>query len=64
LVYVYFGQESHYDYLESQGINVSGKIVLARYGATFRANIVMQKIFLKAIRHRNLNLIAIQNFNL
>lgn len=40
LVYVYYGRESDYEYLESKRINVSGKIVLARYGASFRANIV------------------------
>lgn len=45
LVYVYYGRQSDYDYLAQQGINVSGHIVLARYGATFRGNIVTQFSF-------------------
>ena len=40
LVYAYYGLAEDYDFLESQGINVSGKIVLARYGEAFRGNIV------------------------
>lgn len=40
LVYVYYGQQEDYDHLESVGIDVTGMIVLARYGASFRGNIV------------------------
>lgn len=40
LVYVHYGQHEDYDYLSSVGIDVTGKIVLARYGASFRGNIV------------------------
>ncbi|XP_046454638.1 glutamate carboxypeptidase 2-like [Daphnia pulex] len=40
LVYAHYGQMEDFEYLESVGVNVSGKIVLARYGASFRANIV------------------------
>ncbi len=40
LVYVHYGQEAHYDYLAGKGIDVANKIVLARYGGTFRGNIV------------------------
>ena len=40
LVYVHYGTPNDFDYLESVGIDVSGKIVLARYGSTFRGNIV------------------------
>jgi hypothetical protein len=40
LVYAHYGQMEDFEFLESQGIDVSGKIVLARYGASFRANIV------------------------
>ncbi|XP_057377944.1 N-acetylated-alpha-linked acidic dipeptidase 2-like [Daphnia carinata] len=39
LVYVHFGQEADYEYLAKEGIDVTGKIVLARYGASFRGNI-------------------------
>lgn len=46
-MYVYYGQQSDYDYLESVGINVSGKIVMARYGKLFRANIVIILPFCK-----------------
>jgi len=40
LVYVYYGRPEDFDYLESAGINVTNQIVLARYGASFRGNIV------------------------
>ena len=41
LVYVHYGLESDFDYVASVGINVTGRIVLARYGLTFRGNIVI-----------------------
>ena len=40
LVYVHYGQESDYEYLKNKGIDVTNKIVLARYGLSFRGNIV------------------------
>jgi N-acetylated-alpha-linked acidic dipeptidase len=40
LVYVYYGREEDYAELTEAGIDVAGKIILARYGAVFRANIV------------------------
>jgi N-acetylated-alpha-linked acidic dipeptidase len=36
LVYVNYGLPEDYEYLSSQGVDVKGKIVLARYGATWR----------------------------
>ena len=36
LVYVNYGLQSDYDVLKSYGIDVKGKIVIARYGASFR----------------------------
>ena len=39
-MYAHYGLASDYDELESLGISVSGKIVLARYGEAFRGNIV------------------------
>jgi N-acetylated-alpha-linked acidic dipeptidase len=36
LVYVYYGRPRDYDELERRGIDVRGKIVLARYGSTWR----------------------------
>ena len=36
LVYVNYGIPSDYDYLATQGINVKGKIVIARYGSSWR----------------------------
>lgn len=39
LVYVYYGTKEDYDFLASVGVNVSGTIILARYGKAFRANI-------------------------
>lgn len=40
-MYVHYGKEAHYRYLEQQGISVSGKIVIGRFGGTFRGNIVL-----------------------
>lgn len=40
LVYVHYGQESDYEYLARENIDVTGYIVLARYGKSFRGNIV------------------------
>jgi N-acetylated-alpha-linked acidic dipeptidase len=36
LVYVNYGLQTDYDVLKSYGIDVKGKIVIARYGASFR----------------------------
>ena len=36
LVYVYYGRPKDYDELERRGIDVKGKIVLARYGGSWR----------------------------
>ncbi|HXJ67904.1 MAG TPA: PA domain-containing protein, partial [Verrucomicrobiae bacterium] len=36
LVYVYYGRPRDYDELERRGIDVKGKIVLARYGGSWR----------------------------
>ena len=36
LVYVYYGRPRDYDELDRRGIDVRGKIVLARYGGTWR----------------------------
>jgi len=38
LVYAYYGRQEDYEYLFSRGINVSGHIVLVRYGAIFRGS--------------------------
>ncbi|XP_042222207.1 N-acetylated-alpha-linked acidic dipeptidase 2-like [Homarus americanus] len=39
VVYAYYGREQDFDFLAKSGINISSKIVLARYGKIFRANI-------------------------
>lgn len=39
LVYVHYGRGEDFDYLEQAGVNITGRIVLARYGEIFRANI-------------------------
>lgn len=39
VVYAGYGREQDYDFLSEQGVDISGKIVLARYGKIFRANI-------------------------
>lgn len=44
-MYVYYGQEADYEFIEQQGVKVEGNIVLARYGASFRANIVTRLLF-------------------
>src|SRR5262249_16567509 len=36
LVYVNYGVPADYEYLEKQGVNVKDKIVIARYGASWR----------------------------
>ncbi|CAL4210621.1 unnamed protein product, partial [Meganyctiphanes norvegica] len=38
VVYAGFGRKKDFDYLESVGISVTGRIVLVRYGKAFRAN--------------------------
>lgn len=38
MVYAYYGREEDYQYLLDRGINVSGHLVLVRYGATFRGS--------------------------
>lgn len=40
VVYVYYGREEDFDFVAASGVDISGKIVLARYGAIFRSNIV------------------------
>ncbi|CAG0885869.1 unnamed protein product [Darwinula stevensoni] len=40
LVYVGYGRKDDFEFLLSEGISVKGNIVLARYGKSFRANIV------------------------
>ncbi|KAK9327965.1 hypothetical protein V1520DRAFT_347381 [Lipomyces starkeyi] len=39
-VYVNYGRQEDYDLLEERGIDISGKIVIARYGGLFRGLIV------------------------
>ncbi|KAF2349679.1 Transferrin receptor-like dimerization domain [Trinorchestia longiramus] len=39
LVYVHYGRETDFEYLNSTGVTIEGRIVLARYGQIFRANI-------------------------
>ncbi|KAK3886159.1 hypothetical protein Pcinc_009661 [Petrolisthes cinctipes] len=39
VVYAYFGRQEDFDLLESLGVQVAGRIVLARYGEIFRGNI-------------------------
>eukprot|EP01100_Stratorugosa_tubuloviscum_P012610 TRINITY_DN602_c0_g1_i1.p1 TRINITY_DN602_c0_g1~~TRINITY_DN602_c0_g1_i1.p1 ORF type:complete len:671 (+),score=332.17 TRINITY_DN602_c0_g1_i1:117-2129(+) len=36
LIYINYGRTEDHDYLESIGVNVSGKILIARYGSIFR----------------------------
>lgn len=38
LVYAYYGRDEDYQKLEKLGINVTGNIVLLRYGAIFRGS--------------------------
>jgi N-acetylated-alpha-linked acidic dipeptidase len=45
-VYAFFGREEDYAELTKAGIDVKGKIVLARYGAIFRGNIVTRLHFI------------------
>jgi N-acetylated-alpha-linked acidic dipeptidase len=40
LVYAHYGRVEDFVTLESRGINVSGRIVMARYGKIFRGSIV------------------------
>ncbi|CAG0891741.1 unnamed protein product [Darwinula stevensoni] len=40
LVYVGYGRREDFEFLVAEGISVKGSIVLARYGKSFRANIV------------------------
>ncbi|KAK4312970.1 hypothetical protein Pmani_015635 [Petrolisthes manimaculis] len=39
VVYAYFGRQEDFDLLESLGVQIAGRIVLARYGEIFRGNI-------------------------
>lgn len=39
-MYAHFGREEDFDRLTELGVDVDGRIVLARYGELFRANIV------------------------
>lgn len=43
LVYAHYGSEKDFAYLADTGVNVKGAIVLARYGQSFRANIVSMR---------------------
>ena len=40
LIYANFGRRQDFDYLKSHGIDIRNQIILARYGAIFRGNIV------------------------
>lgn len=40
VVYANYGREKDFKILESLGMNLTNRIVLARYGMVFRANIV------------------------
>ncbi|KAK4016643.1 hypothetical protein OUZ56_031605 [Daphnia magna] len=40
LVYANYGRKQDFEYLKSIGIDIRGRIVIARYGAIFRGNIV------------------------
>ncbi|KAF2350347.1 PA domain, partial [Trinorchestia longiramus] len=40
VVYANYGREEDYTYLVDSGIDITGKIVIARYGMIFRANMV------------------------
>lgn len=40
VVYANFGRKEDFEFLESLGVQVAGRIVLARYGKIFRGNIV------------------------
>ncbi|XP_065559733.1 putative N-acetylated-alpha-linked acidic dipeptidase [Artemia franciscana] len=42
VVYAYHGRPDDFKHLEDNGVNVTGKIVLARYGKIFRGNIVLE----------------------
>ncbi|XP_045102094.1 putative N-acetylated-alpha-linked acidic dipeptidase isoform X2 [Portunus trituberculatus] len=42
LVYAHYGSEKDFAFLANAGVNVSGTIVLARYGQSFRANIAQR----------------------
>lgn len=36
MIYANYGHEDDFKYLESQGVNITGKIVIVRYGKLFR----------------------------
>ncbi|XP_046440416.1 glutamate carboxypeptidase 2-like [Daphnia pulex] len=40
LIYANYGRKQDFEYLKSLGIDIRGRIVIARYGAIFRGNIV------------------------
>ena len=40
LVYIYYGRTVDFDFIQSQGIDITDKIVLARYGQEFSGTIV------------------------
>ena len=40
MVYANYGRKVDFEYLKSQGIDIRNHIVIARYGAIFRGNIV------------------------
>ncbi len=44
-MYANYGRKEDFDYLASKKITVRGNIVIARYGAIFRGNIVYFYIF-------------------
>lgn len=39
-MYAHFGREEDFDRLNELGVDVAGRVVLARYGEIFRGNIV------------------------
>lgn len=38
IVYAYYGRDVDYEELQKRGVNVTGHIVLVRYGAIFRGS--------------------------
>lgn len=47
VVYANFGRKEDFELLASLGVQVEGRIVLARYGEIFRANIVSLRQWVK-----------------
>ena len=49
MVYANYGRKTDFEYLKSQGIDIRNQIVIARYGAIFRGNIVLSLIIILII---------------